>query len=70
MSINEILNQDIFNLLLSIHYKLNIDLNELLTKYMPNISIEKHKEKKTRIKKDRKERYKFEEDYQCKARCW
>lgn len=70
MLLNDIIKQDIFRLLFSIHYKFNIPLNELLKKYIPEISIEKKKPKRTRFNNKKKPRYKFTKNYQCRARCW
>lgn len=53
------INQDIYNLLYSLHITYNIDLYLLLNTYMPNI-IFKNKKKITLQKSNN----------QCKARCW
>jgi len=54
------INQDIYNLLYSLHVTYNIDLYLLLNTYIPNIQFKKTIKKQI-IKKTNK---------QCTARCW
>ena len=67
--LQEIIKEDIFNLLLCIHYKFNIPLKELLDRYIPNFKIFT-KIKRKRKKLPRKPTYKFSKESQCIARCW
>ena len=69
MHLQKIIKEDIFNLLLCIHYKFQIPLKILLDRYIPNFKIV------TKIKRKRKKHtvkplYKFKDNVRCQARCW
>ena len=71
---NEVIIQDITNLVKSLFYTYNseLELNDLLKRYIPNISIEKKTEK---IKKNKKIKFKKKNyiphnSHRCIARCW
>lgn len=73
---NEVIIQDINNLVESLYYTYNskFELNDLLKRYIPNISIEKKSEKiknKKKIKcKKKKKNYIPHISNRCIARCW
>ena len=69
-SINFTINQDIYNLLLSLHNEYQIDLETLIFRYMPNISIEKKVVKQTRKNKKKTKHSVAPNEIRCMARCW
>ena len=69
-SINFTIYKDIHNLLNSLHHEYNINIETLLYRYMPNISVEKKVIKKTRNNKKKTKHSIAPSDIRCMARCW
>ena len=74
-SINSIIKEDIYNLLYSLNYIYKINNLELLLKrYIPNITIEKtpikKKKRKYTLTKKKKSHSIPSYNNRCKARCW
>ena len=84
LSINSIITQDIYNLIYSLNHLYNINnLQYLLNRYLPNISIQNKTKTKTKTKfivnnkqkQKHKQKYKHKHsiphpNFRCKARCW
>ena len=69
-SINYSINQDIYNLLYSLHHQYQIDLETLLYRYMPSISIENKVNKQPRKNKKKTKHRVAPPSQRCMARCW
>ena len=69
-SINFAIYKDIHNLLYSLHHEYEIDIETLIYRYMPNISVEKKVIKKTRNNKKKTKHSIAPSDIRCMARCW
>lgn len=69
-SINFTIYKDIHNLLYILHNEYQIDIETLIYRYMPNISLEKKIEKQTRKNKKKTKHSVAPNDIRCMARCW
>jgi len=69
MSLEEIIQKDIFNLLQHVSNNFDIPLNILLKRYIPTLEIY-NKVKRQRTNYGKQPNYDFTDNHRCIARCW
>jgi hypothetical protein len=69
MSLQEIIQNDIFNILKHISNNFDIPINILIKRYIPELEIY-NKEKKKRLNYGKLHNYNLSNTHRCIARCW